>query len=312
MPDEWVCGRLGALSPMKWYLFFPFLSSLLYVTGVLLIKRAADFKVGVWRTTFVSNVVAALVFLALLPLGGTLHMDRFWEPLLVALLFVGGQACTYLALEKGDVSVSTPTMGVKTILVAWLSVSLLAVEVPWQLWVSAVMTFLAIGLLSVRKQGAGLERLESRHMGRTVVLSLMAALCYALFDVLVQKWSPAWGAGRFLPVMFGMCAILSLIFIPFFSQPLRKIPRAAWPWLGGGSLFIGFQALSLVTALAVFGDATSMNVVYSARGLWSVVAVWLVGHWFGNRERNIGPNVMRMRLIGAGLMTAAIVVTLLR
>ena len=149
-------------------------------------------------------------------------------------------------------------------------------------------------------------------MGRTVALSLLAALCYALFDVLVQKWSPDWGAGRFLPVMFGMCAVLSLGFIPLFRHSLLEIPRAAWPWLGGGSLFIGFQALSLVTALAVFGDATSMNVVYSARGLWSVVAVWLVGHWFGNRERNIGPNVMRMRLIGAGLMTAAIVVTLLR
>lgn len=296
---------------MKWYLFFPFLSSLLYVTGVLLIKRAADFQVGVWRTTFVSNVVAALVFLALLPMGGTLHMDRFWEPLAVALLFVGGQACTYLALEKGDVSVSTPTMGSKTILVAWLSVSLLAVEIPWQLWASAVMTFLAIGLLSVRKRG-GMTTSESRHLGRTVALSLAAAFCYALFDVLVQKWSPAWGAGRFLPVMFGMCAALSLAFVPLFSAPLKSTPRAAWPWLGGGSIFIGFQALSLVTSLAVFGDATSMNVVYSARGLWSVVAVWLVGHWFGNQERNLGPAVMRMRLIGAVLMTAAIIVTLLR
>ena len=297
---------------MKWYLFFPFLSSLLYVAGVLLIKRAADFKVGVWRTTFVSNVVAAVVFLGLLPLGGTLHLNRWWEPLIVALLFVGGQACTYLALEKGDVSVSTPTMGSKTILVAWLSVSLLAVEIPWQLWVSAVMTFLAIVLLSVRVRGASTDRLESRHLGRTVGLSLMAALCYALFDVLVQKWSPDWGAGRFLPVMFGMCAALSLGFVPLFTAPLRDIPRAAWPWLGGGSLFIGFQALSLVTSLAVFGDATSMNVIYSARGLWSVAAVWLVGHWFGNQERHLGPLVMRLRFIGAALMTVAIVVTLLR
>jgi drug/metabolite transporter (DMT)-like permease len=296
---------------MKWYLCFPFLSSLLYVVGVLLIKRAADFRVGVWRTTFVSNLVAALVFLALLPSGGTVHWDRLWEPLIVALLFIGGQTFTFLALEKGDVSVSTPTMGSKTILVAWLSVLLLAVDIPWQLWTSAVMTFVAIGLLSVRGGEAG-QRPESRHIGRTLLLSLIAAFCYALFDVLVQKWSPPWGAGRFLPMMFGMCAVLSLAFLPFFSAPLTKIPREAWPWLGGGALFIGFQALSLVTSLAVFGDATSMNVIYSARGLWSVVAVWLVGHWFGNRERHLGPAVMRMRLLGAALMTATIVVTLLR
>ena len=44
---------------MKWHLVFPFLSSLLYVVGVLLIKRSSDLRVGVWRTTFVSNLMAA-------------------------------------------------------------------------------------------------------------------------------------------------------------------------------------------------------------------------------------------------------------
>ena len=136
---------------MKWYLLFPLLSSLLYVCGVLLIKGAADYQVGVWRTTFVSNVVAALVFIALVPLGGApVVLDALWQPLVVAFLFVGGQAFTYLALEKGDVSVATPAMGSKTILVAWMSVFLLKVEIPRELWASAMMTFLAIGLLNAR------------------------------------------------------------------------------------------------------------------------------------------------------------------
>ncbi|MCB1227696.1 MAG: DMT family transporter [Verrucomicrobiales bacterium] len=297
---------------MKGYLIFPFLSSLLYVVGVLLMKRSADFRVGVWRTTFVSNVVAALVFTVLLPRGGEIHWDRMLEPLAVAVLFVGGQAFTYLALETGDVSVATPAMGSKTILVAWLSVLLLRVSVPWQLWVSALLTFAAILLLNHRPRSHAAS--SEAHGGalRTIALSLVAALCYALFDVLVQKWSPAWGAGRFLPVMFGCCALLSLTFVPWFSAPLRAIPRAAWPWLGGGSLFIAFQALSLVTSLAVYGDATSMNVVYSARGLWSVLAVWWVGHWFGNREHQQGAAVLRLRLLGAVMMTAAIIIALLR
>ena len=47
--------------------------------------------------------------------------------------------------------------------------------------------------------------------------------------------------------------------------------------------------------------------VYSARGLWSVLAVWWVGHWFGNSERNQGSPVFRMRLLGSGLLLLAIV-----
>jgi drug/metabolite transporter (DMT)-like permease len=291
---------------MKWYLLFPLLSSLLYVAGVLFMKRAADLGVGPWRTTFVANLVAAALFPVLLPLGGEVHPELLWQPLLVGALFVAGQALTFLALDRGEVSVATPTMGVKTVLVAWLSVSLLAVEIPWQLWLSAFLTFAAIGLLNVRGTSSGGGR--PRLVGRTIAISLVAALCYALFDVLVQKWSPAWGLGRFLPLVFAFCALLSLGFVPLFSEPLRRIPRGAWPSLGAGSLFIALQALSLVSALAAFGDATSINVVYGARGLWSIVAVWLVGHWFRNEERQLGPGVFRARLLGAIAMTAAIAV----
>jgi drug/metabolite transporter (DMT)-like permease len=214
---------------MKWYLVFPFLSSVIYVVGVLLFKRAVDFRVGVWRMTFVSNVVAAVVFTALLPLGGRLIWEDWWQPAVVALLFVGGQVLSFLAFDRGDVSVVTPAMGVKTVCVAWFSTMLLATALPWQLWVSAVLSSLAIALLNKR----GKLKVQ-KGLGPTIGLALVAAGCYALFDVLVQKWSPAWGAGRFLPVMFGMCAVFSLVFVPLFRAPLREIPRAAWPWLAGG------------------------------------------------------------------------------
>lgn len=292
---------------MRWYLIFPFLSSLVFVVGVLLFKRAVDFRVGVWRTTFVSNVAAGVVFLFLLPMGGTIIWGDLWQAALVGMLFLSGQVLSFLALDTGDVSVVTPTMGAKTVMVAWFSTLLLGVALPWQLWASAVMSFLAIALLNKGdgiKVGAGLLR--------TIGLSLMAAGCYALFDVLVQKWSLSWGAGRFLPMVFGFCALFSFGFVPLFKDPLRAIPRAAWPWLAGGALCVALQALSLVTSIAVFADGTGINVIYSARGLWSVMAVWLVGHWFGNRELVSGKGVLVWRLLGAGMMTAAIIVTLVR
>jgi drug/metabolite transporter (DMT)-like permease len=295
---------LESSSRMQWHLLFPLISSLLYVAGVMLIKRTSTTAVGVWRTTLISNLVTAASFLTLLPLGGQpLQWFLLWQPLLVALLFIGGQTLTFLALQHGDVSVATPALGAKTIYVAWFSTLVLGEKVPWQLWLAACLTFGAILLLN-------LGRHPIRHPGRTIALALGSAACYACFDVLVQKWSPVWGVGRFLPVMFGMAALLSCAFLPLIQGKWFDIPKEALPWLLGGTLFIALQALFLITTVAVFGDATAVNVVYSARGLWSVATVWLVGHWFRNQEQHLGSAVLRLRLLGAAFMTSAIVIAL--
>ena len=54
-----------------------------------------------------------------------------------------------------------------------------------------------------------------------------------------------------------------------------------------------------------------MNIVFSARGLFSVVLVWAVGHWFASEERHLEPRVLRARLAGAALMIGAIALVLL-
>ncbi len=112
--------------------------------------------------------------------------------------------------------------------------------------------------------------------------------------------------------MFALSAAMSLAFVPFFRAPLRELPRAAMPSLAAGALFLALQAFALVSGVAIFGDATAMNVVYSARGVWSVAAVWLIGHWFSNTEAQLGGTVLRWRLAGAALMTSAIVLVVTR
>ena len=95
-------------------------------------------------------------------------------------------------------------------------------------------------------------------------------------------------------------------------EPLLDVPREARPWLLGGALFMALQALFLISTLAVFGDATAVNVVYSARGLWSIAIVWLIGHWFGSHEQHLGTTILRLRLLGAAVMTTAIIIALTR
>lgn len=286
-------------------LLLPLFAALLYVFGVLLVKRSGDFGVGVWRTAFLSNLTSALLFQFLLPLGGTFHPKLLWQPALVGALFVVGQLFNYLAIQRGDVSVATPVLGLKIILVAVCSTVLLRQGISPQLWMAAALSSGAIVLLN---RTGGRKHL---HVGSTILYAGLSAGMFALFDVLVQKWSPAWGAGRFLPAMFWFVAAFSGVLIPFFRGPVSGIAGAAWPWLMSGCVLLGAQSLMFVLGIARYGNATATNVLYSSRGLWSVVAVWVVGHWFANREQHLGASVLRWRLAGALLLLSAIALVLL-
>jgi drug/metabolite transporter (DMT)-like permease len=283
------------------HLFLPLASSLVYVAAVLLVKRSAAYGVGLWRTTFVSNVTMGVCFAPLWLLGGPGQpITAYWQPVLGGALFFLGQIFTFMALQRGDVSVATPVLGLKVVLVVFFSVLLLTGAVPFTVWLAAGLSTLGITLLS---RGG---RQAHHAVGRTIFQAAVAAASFAASDVLVQKWTPAWGVGRFLPLMFGVVMVLSAGFVPFFSAPLRQVPRAAWPWLLGGAVALAVQAANMAVTLGVFGDATTVNIVYASRGLWSVLAVWLVGHWFRNEEGSLDAAILRSRLMGAGLMLAAI------
>ena len=281
-------------------LLLPLAAALLYVIGALLLRRAADFGVGFWRTTFVANVICAAIFSTLWLVGGTFHARLLWQPAVVAGLFAVGSVLNFISLDKGDVSLATPVLGIKIVLVAAFSA---VVASEWgrpALWLAAVLSTSAIALLNWSR-GA-----HHHHVKLTILAAAGSAASFALFDVLVARWSPAWGIGRFLPTMLGFLALFSCGTIPQFPAPLSAIAKRAWPWLLAGSIVLAAQAILFVTSVATFGNPTAANVVYSSRGLWSVILVWLIGHWFGNTERRLGGTVLRWRLIGAGLMLAAI------
>lgn len=285
-------------------ILLPLVAAVLYVIGALLVKRAGDFGVGVWRTAFVSSLVTPALFMCLLPFGGTVHAELWWQPALLAVLFIVGHLLNYLALQRGDVSVATPVLGLKIILVAFFTTLVLAEKVPAKLWGAALLSSLAVALLN-RTEGG-----KHHHVGSTILFAGTSSAIFALFDVLLQKWSAAWGPGRFLPAMMAFVPVLGLGFMPFFHAPLRAVPRGAWPWLLTGCIFIGLQSLVFGVAVVKYGHVTAANILVSSRGLWSVAAVWLIGHWFGNRERQLGARVLRWRLAGAALMMIAIILVL--
>jgi hypothetical protein len=71
---------------------------------------------------------------------------------------------------------------------------------------------------------------------------------------------------------------------------------------------LAIQALGMAFAITTFGQATITNIAYNTRGLWSIAMIWAFGHWFGNTERDSGTRAMLLRLGGAVLLVAAILI----
>lgn len=282
----------------------PLFSGVIYVVGAMLLKRAGDLGVDVWRTVRACNYAMAMLAVPLLFLGGTFPpVTEWWQPAATACLFFLAQILSLLALKIGDVSVATPVLGVKIPLVALFTTLLLGQHISAGLWTAVILSSLAIALLNFSPS-------QPHHrVGATVLFASLAAMGYALFDVLVQKWAQTWSLGRFLPIVMGFVALYSLFLRPDLLQerPVRKLPGPhSDRWLIAGAICLSFQASVFVFCVAFFQQATVSNVMYSSRGLWSVLAVSWIGHWFDNRERHHSASVMGWRLAGAAFMMTAI------
>jgi drug/metabolite transporter (DMT)-like permease len=286
----------------------PLLAAFLFTISALLLKRSSELGAGLWRTAFVCNGISGVLFCSLLFFGGPpVRFALLWQPLCIALCLFAGMLTQFLALEKGDVSVAVPVLGLKVVGVALLTPFLTNDRVDARLWLAVVLCFAGIALLNRKHDGH-----RPHNVGITLLAAGFTAASFALFDVLVQRWGPAWGMGRLLPIVYAMNAFLSLALIPKFRAPLSAMPRGVWKWLLPAGCFLGVQSILFVSTLAVYGKATIANVIYSSRGLLSVVLVWLVGHWFANREQGLGARTLAWRLFGAALMLSAIVLVVTR
>jgi drug/metabolite transporter (DMT)-like permease len=283
-------------------ILYPTAAAALYAFSAMFVKRSSDLGVGVWRTTFVSNILVTIVYSTLWLLGGpAIDWSLWWQPAIITVLLFTAQLLQFYALDKGDVSVAVPVFGLKVIIVALIAPWFTGEQVSWRMLLAAFLAVIGIAFLN-RKDSSG----ASRSIGITVVTGGLGAVGFAFFDILAAKWGPSWGAGRLLPIVFWMNIPLTLMLMGKFTAPLKAIPQPAWKWLVIGAMLLGLQSTLFVSTLAIYGKATAANVIYASRGLISVLLVWTVGHWFANTEQSLGAKVLRWRLLGALLMLAAI------
>lgn len=298
---------LLGLAEFPRHLLLPLASSLLFATGLLFIKKATQRGSNSWTITLTANLWAAALFSVLWLLGGARQpWQLYWQPAVIAGLFISGQICTFLAINRGDVSVAAPIFSTKVLMVAVFLTVVAGQSLSAWVWLAALAA--TVGVALIQQTGRG----ERHHrVPFTIAMAMLAATNYALFDVLVQRWAPAWGPGRFLPTVFWMAGFLSLGLLPWVDRAALCRREVLWPTLLGSLLFAS-QSFCIVLAIASFGDAARINIVYSLRGIWGVIAAWMFADWLGGGESHAAPRVMFARLAGAALLSAAVVVAILR
>jgi drug/metabolite transporter (DMT)-like permease len=193
-------------------------------------------------------------------------------------------------------------LGSKVVFVALGATVLVAERIPPIMWLAAIITTAGIFLMSA----TDLKTPRGGHLAGPVVMALISAAFFAVCDVLVQHWAPAFGAKRFLVICTMTTAGLSLLSM---LPPGR--PRLAWNtavrWSVGGSVLIAAQAMLVALALATWGDALGVNVVYATRGLWILLIVAVFGPLIGNLERRDSGKAYRIRILAACLLLVGVV-----
>ncbi len=290
------------------YLIWPLVAALAFALGSMVYKRAYLEGAGVAHTAILNNVILGIIFLPLLLLDNRpIPWEKWQQPVLTSVVYVLGHLLNVVALRFGDVSLATPLLGSKIIFVAFLGWAIFGVQLSGALWAAAALATVGVVMMGYT------EARLSGPLGLTTSTALGSAAFFALTDTAIQAWGSGFGGWSFLALQFAGLGAFSLLMLPFFGMRSLRAPSAAWKWILAGIALSGLQAVIITGTIAFWKNAVGVNVVYATRGFWSIVFVWTLGRWIQNDERvRIGVGGMVLRLAGATLIFAAIVIAVVR
>ena len=278
---------------------------MLVVFGLLILKQAQQRGMSTWTSMIVVCWSSALVFPVLTVMGGTMQpLSLLWQPAMIGGLFLAGQLLTFLAVDRGDVSIAAPVLGIKVLIVPAVAPLFVNDVASPRVWIAAAIAVVGIGFVQARDKSVDRARVLA-----SVGFALLAAVSMTLFDLLIQKWAPAWGAGYFLPIAFAFAAVFSLGFLRLGDRPAELREMNVVRPLSIGAVLMSIQAIGMTLTIGLFGDATRVNIVYSMRGLWGVLLTWLLARRLAESDTQAGHRTMAMRLIGAVLIGVSVVIS---
>lgn len=275
------------------------LAGLIYAGGAIAGKKAMELGCGQVRAVILSNLILSVCFIP------HLFISSGWPSLRelaigagLGSIFLLAQALLFRALRAGDASLVSPLMGVKSILVAFFLVLLGFSDAPLSsaTWLAAGLSAIAVALIGW----------PARHHGRAsakgILLAIGSAAAFSLLDSMVPHFSHQTDPVRMLFCIFGSLGLLSLFLLPWKEEALFRRDQAGdlWVWRSGG--LIALQAVLMSTAIACYRVPTEVNVVYSSRGLWTILFVAWLGKRLCLSEGTLSPWVKARRFAGSLLL----------
>ncbi|MBI9021378.1 MAG: DMT family transporter [Verrucomicrobia bacterium] len=289
---------------MPAYLILALIAAAFYSVGSLLSKQAMANSCGPLRIYMMQAWFGAVLLSPFLFAGDPVPINLWWQPVLAAILWFGGSAIFIYTLRNGDLSIIGPVAGIKPVFNAILIALLLRIHVPLSTWLACGLA--AVALFVMRTPSS----FGSHSFKRTAIQTLAAMFLYALTDICLQRWAPAWGALRFSAFLFLSGAVLSLSLIPRFGKKFCDLSFTAKRFLFAGSFLTCLPGICIGFAIGTYGHGAEVNVGYSLHVLMSLLIVWFIGRHIGNLEHTAGGKAFLRRLSGALILLLAIAMIL--
>lgn len=296
------------MSNLPLYLLLPLAAAFIYAVASMLLKKAlvegahpmACFHINNWAGMF---AFVTMAFFETRPVPWSL----VFVPVAVGIMFFVGSWFTFVAMQRGDVSLVTPVLGSKVVFVALATSLLIANGMSALMWLAAILTTGGIFMMSA----TDIKTPRGARLAGPVTMALVSASFFALADVVMQKYAPTFGGRMFLAVMSSTNGLLSgAVMLIGYNRPPMPWNRAT-AWSVGGSILVASQSFLMGLALAFHSDAIGVNVVYATRGLFSLMVVALLGPLIGNRERHESGRVYGIRVFAAVLLLVGVVIAVI-
>lgn len=259
---------------MSWQVFSLSLSAaLIFCVGAAMIQfgMGRGFSASTVNLLCAAGMGLLMQVFWLFPIDGD-WQGNFWRPIIAGLLFAIGQILGIFAIQKSGIAVATPIFGAKTLCVVVFLWAFGAPPPDHRWWVAAALCSLGIALVSFERS-KGIARLSG------VLAGILSAVVFGMTDAVFQVWVSTTGLGFFAPVMFLSLAFFSFVFTGRSLFQKRTTPAIPAPtmWILLGGIFLwSLQGSMLASAIGLFQDAASANIVYGSRAVFAVIAGFLL------------------------------------
>ena len=284
-------------------LLLPVAAAAAYCLSVLFVKAStADGKLSPTSILATTNFLMFLAFLpTLLCNWQSINPHLLWQPLLTGIFFAIGNWATFQCSHKGEVSLMTPIMGIKILLVILFLHTIVGGETPKSLIFAGLLCCAAVFIM-------GYSKSDTTPRGKrlwTYALAAIACISYAMCDVLFQKFTGNFDGMIILSLNNIVLAILSVPYIKTICRDFRNANNKTLALGTFSAILMTVEAVLMVIAIIGEVGAGLCNILYNTRGIMSVLLILAAGR-INPSLRELNKASTLRRLTGSAMIMLAV------